>query len=419
MPTDTDHSSPDDANPDNTSDQAITLAQAVTAPPDQAANLRPPSTRISVSTRTMWQFVGIVLLTLTAIWAVGQARSVVSILVISWFFSLALVPGVDYFHRKRGWKRGAAVGFIYITGFIAVVVLVVILIPAIAAIAKEIGDNGTKWLTSLDDFVFSTFNVHIVSDQAAQDASVTVEEFLSQYSDNVTGAATGLVSSGIGLTFSMLTIATFTFYLTVAFPTLQRGLLSWFKPNVQERLGWTIDQSVVQVGGYLYSRLLLTLINGTAFFITMVAVGVSVGLALPLSIFGGFVSEFIPQIGTYIGGAIPVLLTLFVQGLTPALIVLAYVVIYQQIENYFLSPKISAQTMEINGGLAFGSALVGGSLFGAMGAFMALPVAAMIFAFITNFRKGHVVVYESVYSAATEDKPTEQPEITADPATST
>ena len=418
MPEDPDQVSPDAASPESSSPETLTLAGALTAPPPGAVPRAPAPTKISVSTRTMWQFVGVVLITLTAIWAIDQARSVVSMLVISWFFSLALVPGVDHFHRKRGWKRGAAVGFIYLAGLIAVVVLVVILIPAISAIAKEIGANGTKWLTNLDDFVYDTFNVHIVSDQAAKDATVTVEEFLSQYADNVTGAATGLVSSGIGFAFSLLTIATFTFYLTVAFPTLQRSLLSWFKPNVQERLGWTIDQSVVQVGGYLYSRLLLTVINGTGFFITMVAVGVPVSLALPLSVFGGFVSEFIPQIGTYIGGAIPVILTLLIQGLVPAVIVLAYVIIYQQIENYYLSPKISAQTMEINGGLAFGSALVGGALFGAMGAFMALPVAAMIFAFITNFRKGNVVVYESVYTADQEGTPTEQPQITTDPATS-
>jgi predicted PurR-regulated permease PerM len=399
----------------------MTLAAAVAAPQERAASQRPASTRISVSTRTMWQFVGVVLITLAAIWAIDQARGVVSMLVISWSFSLALVPGVDYFHRKRGWKRGAAVGFIYIAGLVAVILMVVVLIPAITQIAQEIGANGTKWLTNIDDFVYSTFNVHIVSESAAKDATVTTEEFLSQYSDNLAGAASGLVSSGIGLAFNLLTIATFTFYLTVAFPTLERSLLSWFKPNTQERLGWTIDQSVVQVGGYLYSRLLLTLINGTGFFITMVAVGVSVGLALPLAVFGGFVSEFIPQIGTYIGGAIPILLTLLVVGLVPALIVFAYVLIYQQIENYYLSPKISAHTMEINGGLAFGSALVGGALFGPMGAFMALPVAAMIFAFITNFRKGNVVVYKSVYTETDDDdadKATAQPEITADPATS-
>ncbi len=376
--------------------------QAPPSPPASPApgvpDPRPAPNRVSISTRTMWRFVGVVLITLGALWAVDQARGVVSMLIISWFFSLALVPGVEHLHRKRGWKRGAAVGFIYVAGLVAVIVMVLVLIPAIAAIAKEIGANGTRWLTNLDDWTSTTFNVHIVSEQAAQDATVTTEEFLSQYSQSLAGTASGLVSSGIGLVFNLLTIATFTFYLTVAFPKLERSLLSWFRPNTQERLGWTIDQSVVQVGGYLYSRLLLTLINGLGFFITMVAVGVPVGLSIPLAIFGGFVSEFIPQIGTYIGGAIPILLTLLIQGLVPALIVFAYVLIYQQIENYYLSPKISAHTMEINGGLAFGSALVGGALFGPMGAFMALPVAALIFSFVTNYRHGNEVVYQPIYA---------------------
>ncbi|MCJ7796030.1 MAG: AI-2E family transporter, partial [Thermoleophilia bacterium] len=107
--------------------------------------------------------------------------------------------------------------------------------------------------------------------------------------------------------------------------------------------------------------------------------------------------EFIPSIGTYIGGAIPIVLTLAVQGLIPALIVLGYVIIYQQIENYWLSPRISAKTMEINGGLAFGAALAGGALFGPMGAFMAVPFAALIFSFMKNYRRGYEVVYESTY----------------------
>jgi hypothetical protein len=78
--------------------------------------------------------------------------------------------------------------------------------------------------------------------------------------------------------------------------------------------------------------------------------------------------------------------------------VLGYVLVYQQIENYWLSPKISARTMELNAGLAFGSALAGGALFGPMGAFMALPVAALIYSFIKNYRHGHEVVYRSAYA---------------------
>jgi predicted PurR-regulated permease PerM len=357
----------------------------------------PGATRVVITTRTLWMAVWVILATLFGLWALSEARGLVSLLIISMFFALALVPGVNYFHEKRGWRRGAAVGFIYLAGFLLLVLLTLVLLPAIARLAQQIGQNGTQWLTDLDKWTSDTFGFHIVSDNAARDAVVTTQEFLDQWSDKIAGAASGAVTTGISLVFNVATIATFTFYFAADFPRLQRGFLSWFKPARQERLGWTIDQSVTQVGGYLYSRLLLTLINGLGFFATMVAVGMPVSLAIPLSIFGGFVSEFIPNIGTYIGGAIPIALTLAIQGLVPALIVLGYVLVYQQIENYWLSPKISAKTMELNGGLAFGSALAGGALFGPMGAFMALPVAAMIYSFIKNYRHSYQVVYESTY----------------------
>ena len=76
---------------------------------------------------------------------------------------------------------------------------------------------------------------------------------------------------------------------------------------------------------------------------------------------------------------------------------LAYVLIYQQIENYWLSPKLSAQTMTLNGGVAFGAALAGGAIGGPMGAFMALPVAAMITSFLSHYRTAHEVVFNSAY----------------------
>ncbi len=362
-------------------------------------------TQVVITTRTLWRGVGVILATVAGLWAVNEARGLTSMLVISLFFAVALVPGVNHLHQKRGWKRGAAVAFIYLAGILVLVLLTLVLIPAIAQLAQRVGQNGTQWLTSLDRWTSDTFGIHIVSAQASRDAAVTMKELLSQWSDKLIGAASGVVSTGIGFVFNVATIATFTFYFAADFPRLLRGLLSWFSPAHQQRLGWAIDQSVTQVGGYLYSRLLLTAINGLGFFGVMVAVGVPVGLAIPLAIFGGFVSEFIPTIGTYIGGAIPIALTLAIQGLVPALIVLGYVLVYQQIENYWLSPKISAKTMELNAALAFGSALAGGALFGPMGAFMALPVAALIYSFIKNYRHGHEVVYRSPYAEDDQSPP--------------
>ena len=120
--------------------------------------------------------------------------------------------------------------------------------------------------------------------------------------------------------------------------------------------------------------------------------------ALPLAVFIGFVSTFIPAVGTYIGAAIPILVVLAVQGLTAALILLAWVLVYQQIENIVLSPRISADTMELNGAVAFGAALAGGAIAGPIGAFMSLPVAALITAIVKNYGARYDVVYRIKYA---------------------
>jgi predicted PurR-regulated permease PerM len=374
---------------------AGTVANAPVDGPTSAEQV----TQVVITTRTMWRAVAVLLATLFGMWAVSQARHFVSMLVVAMFIGLALVPGVNHLHRKRGWRRGAAVWSMYLVGLFTLVVLTLVVIPAISRVALQVGQDGPRWLTELDRWTSDSFRFHIVSPKGASGAVVTTQEFLTRWSDKLVGAASGAVTKGISLIVSVATIATLAFYFAADFPQLQRGLLSWFAPDRQQRLAWTIDQSVTQVGGYLYSRLLLTAINGVGFFVAMVAVGVPIGLAIPLAVFGGFVSEFIPTIGTYLGAAIPIALTAAMQGIVAGLIVLGYAVVYQQIENYWLSPKISARTMELNGGLAFGAVLAGAALFGPIGAFMALPVAAMIVAFIKNYRQGYEVVFQSSYGA--------------------
>jgi predicted PurR-regulated permease PerM len=353
-----------------------------------------------VGTRTLWKIVGVVVLVFVGFVVLDRARELVSMLVISMFFALALVPLVERLHTNRGWKRGAAVGAVYAAGALFMIVMVVFLVPMMVTVAQSIGDNWSTWMDNLNTWAEDTFSVSLgdlgSTNAAGQDASGAAEEWGKQ----ALGGLLGALSTGIGLIFSAMTIALFTFYFTVDYVRIQRLVLSWFPPHHQERLGWTWDQAVEQTGGYFYSRLILMLINGSGFFFTMVLVGLPVLFAIPLAIFAGFVSEFIPAVGTYIGGAVPVLLTLAVEGVAQALVVLGYVLIYQQIENYWLSPKLSSKTMTLNGGVAFGAALAGGAIGGPMGAFMALPVAALITSFLTHYRKPQEVVYHSVYEDA-------------------
>ena len=345
--------------------------------------------------KSIWRVIAAVLATLALLWAFNQMRSLVAMIVISVFFSAALEPGVRWLHRRYGWSRGASVGVIYLAGIVFVVVMVLVLIPAIVELAEQIGTRGPEWVTSLDQWTKDTFGLDIIDEARGLTASQEVQEFVAGWASDAFGAITGIASAGASFIFSLGTIAMFTFYFTADSPRLTRLVLSWFKPETQQRIGWTLDEAITQTGGYFYSRTLLMIVNGLGFFITMVLVGMPVALALPLSVFGGFVSVFIPVIGTYLGAAIPILVTLAVQGLVAALIVLAYVIVYQLVENAWLSPRISAETMNLSGGLAFASALAGGSLAGPVGAFLALPTAALITSFISNYATTYDVVYES------------------------
>jgi predicted PurR-regulated permease PerM len=350
-----------------------------------------------ISGRTIWKVIGAVLLTLVGIVVVMRARDLVTMLVISFFFALAMIPLVERLHARRGMKRGAAVGVIYAAGALFVVVMVVFLIPMIVQVAQTIGENWSGWMASVNGWAQDTFGVSLDDIGPASDAGEQAADAAGDWASSALGTAIGAFATGIGLIFSAMTIALFTFYFAADHIRIQRTLLSWFSPERQERLGWTWDQAVEQTGGYFYSRLLLMLINGTGFFFVMVLVGLPWLIALPLAIFAGFVSEFIPAVGTYIGGAIPVLMALALQGFAQALVVLAYVLIYQQVENYWLSPRLSSKTMELNGGVAFGAALAGGAIAGPMGAFMALPVAALITSMISHYRTPKEVVYHSEY----------------------
>ncbi len=113
----------------------------------------------------------------------------------------------------------------------------------------------------------------------------------------------------------------------------------------------TWEVGIEKTGAYLYSRLLLAIFSGVATFLVLTALGVP--FAVPLAVWMGLVSQFIPTIGTYIAMALPLLVAV-VQGPADALILLVFFTVYQQIENYLLSPRITARTMQLHPAVAFG-----------------------------------------------------------------
>ena len=359
----------------------------------------------------IWRLVWVVIGVGVLIIAVLRARSLVSMLVIALFFGIAMLPAVNHLHRRWGWSRGRATATVLLGLFVFVAVMVFVLIPGLVDAAQRVGGQVPNWI----DQINKTFNVSIDHGKPPAQINADLQAGIHKWVRDNAQNLLGIAGSTFGLVFQFFTIITFTCYFAAGGQNLLHAFLSRMPPERQQRAGWAWDNAVIQTGGYFYSRLLLLVANATLFFFVMVAVGVPWALSLPLSIFEAFAAEFIPVIGTYLGAAIPAIITLGLQGFVPALILIVWVVIYQQIENYFLSPKISAKTMELNGGVAFGAALAGGAIAGPMGAFMALPVAAMITSFVKHYAHPYPVVYHSAYDDPKPD--VDDPKIPAPVAT--
>lgn len=319
--------------------------------------------------------------------AAGKLRHLLGIILLSFFFSLALDPAVTYLNEKRGWRRGAGTGLIYLGLVLFVVLLIGLIIPVGADFASRIGDKVPDYADRLNDWFHDTFGTELISNSHVQSSSEQLSEDVVGWLKEKAGTLFGVATTGLGLVFDFLTVGLFTFYMTANAPRIRRTLSARLHRDSRERVLWALDVAVRETGGYFYSRLLLAIINGGLFFIGLVAVGVPTRFAVALGVFEGIIAEFIPAVGTYIGAAIPILYVFADLGLAEALIMVAYTIVYQQIENAWLSPRLSARTMSLNAGVAFGSALAGGALGGPIGAFVALPVAGMVTAFLSAWTR--------------------------------
>ena len=199
----------------------------------------------------------------------------------------------------------------------------------------------------------------------------------------------GFTSSIVGLIFRALTIGLFVFYILADLPKLRNAMLKNLPPVQQHYADTFFTITIQKVGGYVYSRLVLAAFSAVFHFAVFTILDLPYALAMALWV--GLVSQFVPSVGTYLAGVVPFLIALL-EDPVKAVWVLIAVTIYQQIENYAISPKVTANTMDLHPAVAFGSAIVGGSLLGAAGALLALPVAATITALVQTFATDYAVI---------------------------
>ena len=309
------------------------------------------------------------------------------LLVISLFLALAIEPGVNRLAR-RGWRRGRATAAILFGVLLAAGVFVAAIGTLVSTQIVDLLQNSEQYTVDTVDKINETFGTSLDPQQVIDEFNRPdgpVQNFINAQQDNVVQLSLQALS---GL-LQALSVLLFTYYLVADGPRLRHAICSRLRPDRQRQVLNTWELAISKTGGYLYSRALLALLS--ALFHWIVFQGSDVQAPIPLALWVGLVSQFLPVVGTYIAGLLPVLLV-FLDSPIKAVVVLAFIIVYQQVENYFFAPRITARTMELHPAVAFGAALAGFSLIGAAGAILALPAAAMIQAIVGEWGERHDVV---------------------------
>ena len=329
------------------------------------------------------------------VWIFESVSDFLVTLLISFFLAFAMLPAVERLSR-RGWRRGAATGVV----LLVVLIIAVVFASAIAGLVVDqliqLVDRLPSYVSSVTIWLNDNLSLEIDTEQLVEEFG-DIRGFISERGSDILGGVLGFTSSIVGLVFRGLTIGLFVFYIVADYPKLRDAILRRFPPERQRAIDFIVSTSIDKTGGYIYSRSILALLSAGFHFVVFIIIGLPYPLALALWV--GVVSQFIPTVGTYIAGAVPVIVALL-EDPVDAIWVLGAILIYQQIENYIFSPKITANTMELHPAVAFGSAIVGASLLGAAGALLALPVAATITALASTYSEQYELIESEDFESA-------------------
>ena len=308
-----------------------------------------------------------------SVYLLWRLSSIVSIVVISLFLSFALEPLANFLVSK-GWKRPVASIFIVLSFVFVALGLFLGMVPLVLQQVDELGRQTPGWANSISSLLNDWFGVVIDPSKIISELS-TSSSLISDYGVNIANNVLDISRQIFFAVIQVFSIIMLTYYFVADAPKLRRIVCSFLPPNQQKVVLSTWELAISKTGNFMYSRGLLGIFSAVFTFIILVALGVP--FALPLAIWMGVVSQFLPVIGTFIAAALPIAIAL-IHNPRDAVIVLILLVIYQQFENYILGPKITAHTMEMHPAVFLVSVLVGVTLGGIVGALVALPVAAIL-----------------------------------------
>lgn len=313
--------------------------------------------------------------------ALAQLGNVIFIIVISWFLALAMEPLIRWL-VAHGVRRTRATG--------------IVMLVSLVVIAGVIALFGGLFVTQMIELVQSLPDYYVqVAEWLDERLGVEVpaaDELLVNLGAHWQDLAPGLLGIGssiIGGLFTFTSVLLVMYYMASSGPKFRAAICRLLAPARQREVLHLWEVSQEKVADFINSRIVLAALSTAITFVFLTVLGIP--YALPLAAFTGVVSQFVPTIGTYIGGALPIAVALAVDPIK-GLLTLAFIVGYQQVENLLFAPKISARSMEINPAVSFLAVIGFGAVFGPIGAFLALPVVATIQAVSSTYVRRHDLV---------------------------
>ncbi len=336
---------------------------------------------------------------------IRDGGAVLFTVLMAWFASIAMEPAVARLSRRM--RRGAATGLVMAAIGIAVAVFVLafgsLLVDQVAALLKAVPDAMKGLLDSVNQRFGTTYTLKSLLSQVNLSSAD-----LGRYGGQLLGGVLGAVGTLLGAVFSMFSIGLLTFYLSADAPRLRRWIARRLPAKGQEVFLTVWQTTIEKTGGYVAARVTLAAINATATAVVFLVIGMPSWLALAL--WTGIVAQFVPTIGTYLAIVLPVIVGLQSDRPAIGLVALAWGILYQQVENLTLEPRISAKATDVHPAVAFAGVLLGTALFGVAGALLAVPVVAVLLSLVSAFGQRHALVAEL-------GDPPGAPADAADPAT--